>query len=106
MKPRKTGTVTHMGATYKYRVYDTRAFGQDAIRVVCPWVGLNDIFDPTDETMVIREMIPSHIELKMEASKNATLQIRLNANDKERISRLARQKKMSVSDFLLGLVPA
>ncbi len=83
MKPKKTWIVSHLGTNFKYRIYDTFAFDQEAIRVVCPWVGLNSIFDLSDEAMVINEIIPSYIELKQENIKKATLQIRLKASDKE-----------------------
>lgn len=96
-----TDIITHAGVSFKYRIYDTFAFWQDAIRVVFPWVWLNSIFDPEDEAMVIKEIIPSYIELKQEETKTATLQIRLKISDKEQLYKLASNSNLSVSDFLI-----
>lgn len=89
---------------YIYTVNDEIAFWEKAIRVVCKWAWMNEIFDPEDLNLVINEIIPDYIKIKNEDNKSSNLQIRIRRSDKNKIKEMAKKEKVSISDLIIKRV--
>ena len=93
--------INYKGIQYIYTIKDEIAFWEKAIRVICKWAWMNEIFTPEDLDLVINEIIPNYIEIKLEDNKTSNLQIRIRVADKEKIKQVAKKEKMSVSDLIV-----
>jgi hypothetical protein len=65
---------------------------------------MNEIFDPEDLDLVIKEIIPDYIKIKIEDNKSSNLQIRIRRADKAKIKEIAKKENLSVSDLIIKKV--
>lgn len=97
----KKWVVNYKWNEYVYTVKDEIAFWEKAIRVVCKWAWMNEIFYPEDLDLVVNDIIPDYINIKLEENKSSNLQIRIRQADKDKLKKLAKQEKLSVSDLIV-----
>ena len=86
---------------YIYTVNEEIAFWEKAIRVICKWAWMNEIFDPDDLDLVINEIIPNYLDIKLDENKSSNLQIRIRQADKEKLKKIAKDEKLSISDLII-----
>lgn len=100
----KKWIISYKWSKYTYTIKDEIAFWEKAIRVVCKWAWMNEIFAPEDLNLVINEIIPNYIDIKIEDNKSSNLQIRIRKSDKEKLKEMAKKEKLSVSDLIIKKV--
>lgn len=97
----KKWVVNYNWNQYGYTVKDEIVFWKKAIRVVCKWAWMDEIFATEDLNLVIRDIIPDYINIKQNENKSTNLQIRIRQSDKEKLKELAKKEKLSVSDLIV-----
>lgn len=100
----KKWTISHKWNIYKYSVKDEIAFWEKAIRIICKWAKMNEIFAPEDLDLVINEIIPSYIDIQLEENKTQTLQIRIRKSEKEKLKEIAKRENLSISDLIVSKI--
>ena len=98
----KTWTITHKWNKYTYSVKEEIAFWEKAIRVICKWAKMDEIFAPEDLNLVINEIIPSYIDIRRQDNKTETLQIRIRKSEKEKLKEIAKKENLSISDLIVS----
>ncbi len=104
MKNTEKWTINYNWKDYNYSIQDEIYSWEKAIRVICKWAWMNEIFAKEDLDLVLNEIIPNYLEIKTENNKSSNLQIRLRTMDKERIKQIAKKENLSVSDLILKKV--
>lgn len=97
----KKWVIKYKWNNYVYNVKDEVAFWDKAIKVICKWAWMNEIFSPEDLDLVINEIIPSYIDIRLEENKNSNLQIRIRKADKEKLKEIAKKENLSISDLII-----
>jgi uncharacterized protein (DUF1778 family) len=59
-----------------------------------------------DLDLVINEILPSYIDIKLEDNKTQTLQIRIRKSEKDKLKEIAKKENLSVSDLIVSKILA
>lgn len=94
----------YLGRVYDYNVINELYNWEKVIRVICNWAWMDEIFDKEDLDLVINEIIPTYIDIKLEDKKTENLQVRLRKRDKDALKKLAKEEKVSVSDLIVNKI--
>jgi len=51
--------------------------------------------------LVINEIIPDYLDIKSQENKSSNLQIRIRQADKDKLKKIAKEEKLSLSDLIV-----